>query len=365
MLHFFRNHRRRTPLADIEVERICLIKPSALGDVIQTLPVLSALRTRFPNAQIAWVVNRSYADLLAGHPHLNELIPFDRGRDQPWGRAARRSFGELCESLRERRFDLVCDLQGLLRSGLMARATRAPRRVGLGDAREAARFFFTDVVEVPAEDLSAVDRYWLLVEAFGVGSTAKQFLIAVEPAIRAWAEELAPARSELSIAIHAGARWMTKRWPIENFIEIARRLDREFDVRFVLLGSSDETAAACKLESALPGRCLNLVGQTSLKQLAAILGRMDLLLTNDSGPMHLAAAVGTGVAALFTCTSPVRARAYGPGHVILATNVWCAASYLKKCSRMECMTELTADRVWPAIRSKVHELLIKRQHPAA
>ncbi len=364
MFHFFRN-RRRTPLAEIEAERICLIKPSALGDVIQTLPVLTALRTRFPNAHIAWVINRSYADLLASHPHLNEVIPFERGRGKPWSRAVCRSFAELCESLRQRQFDLVCDLQGLLRSGLLARATMAPRRIGLGDAREAARFFFTDVVDVPEDNMSAVDRYWLLVEALGIGSAAKQFVISVEPAIQAWAEGLTAGWSGLRIAIHAGARWMTKRWPIENFVEIAQRLQREFDVRFVLIGGGDEMAGAHKLESALPGRCFNLVGQTSLKQLAAILARVNLLITNDSGPMHLAAAVGTSVAALFTCTSPVRARPYGSGHVILATNIWCAASYLKKCSRMDCMTELTPDRVWLAIRSKTQQLLAERQNPAA
>jgi lipopolysaccharide heptosyltransferase I len=346
MIHIFSRTGNREPLDRMDAGRICLIKPSALGDVVQALPVLSALRGRFPDATIAWVVNRSYADLLAGHPHLNEVIPFDRGRARPWSPAAWRSMRDLCESLRERRFDLVCDLQGLFRSGLMTWGTRARRRVGLGDAREGAHLVYSDVVAIPQENMSAVDRYWLVAEALGAGAAAKQFVLPLDAADRDWTDRQLSGLTGLRVAIHAGARWMTKRWPEEHFIEIARRLHREFAADLVLVGGSEEAEAAARIAAAAPGRCENLVGKTTLKQLAAVLDRVHLLFTNDSGPMHLAAALGTRVAAVFTCTSPERARPYGPGHAVFATNVWCAASYLKKCSRMECMTELTPDRVW-------------------
>ena len=348
MLHWIRKH-RLPPLDQLDAERICLIKPSALGDVVQALPVLSALRSRFPRSHIAWVVNRSYADLLGGHPHLNEVIAFDRGRARPWSPAAWRSMRELCDSLRDRRFDLVCDLQGLFRSGLMSWAAHAPRRTGLGDAREGARMFCTDIVPVPEENMSAVDRYWLVADALGVGGGPKQFVIQLDSADQEWADQQLRGLSGLRVAIHAGARWMTKRWPAEHFAEIARRLDRQIAANVVLIGGPDETDAAGRIGSALHGRCLNLVGKTTIKQLAAILSRMHLAITNDSGPMHLAAALGTRVAAIFTCTSPERARPYGPGHSVFATRVWCAASYLKKCSRMECMSELTPERVWPGL----------------
>jgi heptosyltransferase-1 len=352
MLHWIRKH-RQPPLDQIDAERICLIKPSALGDVVQTLPMLSALRSHFPRAHIAWVVNRSYADLLAGHPHLDEVIPFDRGRARPWTPAAWRSMRELCDSLRDRRFDLVCDLQGLFRSGLMTWTARAPRRVGLSDAREGARLFYTDVVRIPQESMSAVDRYWRVAEALGVGESPKQFVIQLDAADQEWAEQQVRGLSGLRVAIHAGARWMTKRWPAEHFVEIARRLDREFAASLFVVGGPEEADAANRIAAAVPGRCANLAGKTSLKKLAAVLGRVHLLFTNDSGPMHLAAALGTHVAAIFTCTSPERARPYGSGHLTLATDVWCAASYLKKCSRLACMTELTPDRVWPALSAHI------------
>ena len=358
MILWFRRSSNHPKLAEIEAKRICLIKPSALGDVVQTLPVLTALRSRFPNAHIAWVVNRAYADILAGHPHLNETIVFDRGRGKPWSRSARAAFFSLLRMLQERQFDLACDLQGLLRSSIMARATRAARRIGLGDAREGARLFYTDVVPVPRCGMSAVDRYWLLAGSLGVGPATKQFVIPVSPSERLWAGRQWDGAGGLCVAIHPGARWMTKRWPTGHYAEIARRLEREATARIVLVGGTEETDAARQIESAVRGRCVNLTGQTSLKQLAAVLCRVDLLLTNDSGPMHLAAALGTPVAGIFTCTSPDRARPYGSGHLIIGTSVWCAASYLKKCSRMECMSELTPDRVWPLLRDHLAALRV-------
>jgi lipopolysaccharide heptosyltransferase I len=343
----------RTPLSDIEARRICLIKPSALGDVVQALPVLSALRGRFPEAHIAWVVNRSYAGLLADHPHLNEIIAFDRGAGGVLSRAARRGFAELNAGLRERQFDLVIDLQGLLRSGLMARATAAARRVGMSDSREGARFCYTDIVPMPVESTSAVERYWRVAAALGAGDTVKQFVVGLGASDRDWAARAIGRPVGLRVAIHPGARWATKRWPAAYFAELARRIGREFGATFILVGGPEESMTAAALESALAGQSVNLVGKTSLKQLAAVFGDVHLVITNDSGPMHLAAALGTPVVGIFTCTSPDRARPFGSGHLLIGTEVWCAASYLKKCSRMDCMTELTPDRVWPAIRSHI------------
>jgi heptosyltransferase-1 len=344
------------PLDRIGAERICLIKPSALGDVVQTLPVLTALRSRFPNAHITWVVQRSYAGLLASHPHLNETILFERVRTAPWSSATWRSMRELSETLRAGRFDLVCDLQGLLRSGMMAWATRAARRVGLADAREGARYLYTDRIAIPSESISAVDRYWLMAQALGAGAGPKQFVLGSDAEAAAWAERVLGGVEGRRVAIHAGARWATKRWPAEHFSEIARRMVREHRAHIILLGAPDEAETAERIAASVPGRCLNLVGQTSLRQLSEVLTRAHVLFTNDSGPMHLAAALGTRVAAVFTCTSPERARPYGEGHILFATNVWCAASYLRKCSRLDCFGELTPDRVWPGLSAYLASL---------
>ena len=359
MIQIKRRVRDRESLARTEAARICLIKPSALGDVVQALPVLTALRVRFPRAHIAWVVNSSYAKLLAGHPCLDEIIAFERGPAGPSSAATWRAFRDLCGSLRQRRFDLVCDIQGLFRSGLMTWATRAPRRVGLADAREGSQWFYTDIVPIVDGQMSAVDRYWSVAQALGVGESARQFQIHIDVSDQDWAERQVPVSIAPCVAIHVGARWMTKRWPTEHFSEIARRLDREFAANLVLVGGPEDCDAAERIAGVVSGCCVNLVGKTSLKQLAAVLRRVHLLLSNDSGPMHLAAALGTPVAALFTCTSTQRARPYGNGHVLFTTNVWCAASYLKKCSRLECMAELTPDRVWPVLSARVEAIRVQ------
>src|SRR5712691_7758361 len=148
-------------LQHVHANRIALLKPSALGDIVHSLPVLSALRAKFPQAHITWVVNRTYAALLEGHPDLSDVLSFNR-RGGLWAVA------KLGRELFRRRFDLVIDLQGLLRTGLMAAATLAARRIGLAGAREGARAIYTDTIPIDPE-AHAVDRYWRIAEALGVG----------------------------------------------------------------------------------------------------------------------------------------------------------------------------------------------------
>src|SRR5438874_9378175 len=138
----------RIPLRGLVPKRIALIKPSALGDIVHSLPVLSALRHRYPAAHIAWVVNRSYAELLSGHPDLDDVLPVDRGASRAGLFKAVRNYSGFFWGFRRQSFDLVIDLQGLFRSGLMTIASGAARRVGLGSAREGANAFYTDIIPV-------------------------------------------------------------------------------------------------------------------------------------------------------------------------------------------------------------------------
>src|SRR5438874_8010211 len=167
----------------MEPRRIALIKPSALGDIVHALPVLSALRRRFPAAHITWVVNRAYEPLLAGHPDLTDTLSFDRGAFKKGVRAALTSSFHFGAELRRRRFDLVIDLQGLLRTGLMCLASGAPRRVGFANAREGSRYAYTHKVRVPdADRIHAVDRYWRVAEALGAGDVPKRFRVPLDAA---------------------------------------------------------------------------------------------------------------------------------------------------------------------------------------
>lgn len=349
-------------LPDFDAQRLCLIKPSALGDVVQTLPLLSVLRERFPQAHISWVINRGLASLLEGHPHLDEIVPFDRHGS--WG-----SWWQTLKQLRAEKYDLVFDLQGLLRTGVMTWATRAPLRIGLESAREGAGRACHLTLPETGRYVPAHQRYWKVAEALGLGDRPRETIVAIPEDIRSAARQRIAALRGRTLVIHPGARWITKRWPIEKFAVIACKAMREYGFSTLILGSPAENAVAAQLQQLLcqlypAGEVENLTGTTNLKELAALLEAAHVVLTNDSGPMHLAAGLGTPVIGLFTCTSSVRSGPPGEMHELVATEVPCAASYRKRCPyrgsrHMACLEELSTDRVWQAFV----RLMRKQQRP--
>jgi lipopolysaccharide heptosyltransferase I len=341
----------RVPLSSIRPRRVLLIKPSALGDIVHALPVLSALRRRYPDAFLAWAVNRAYEPLLHGHPDLDATLPFDRGAVKRGLLSALRTWRSYSRTLRQGDFDLVIDLQGLLRSGLMTLATRAARRVGLAGAREGARWFYTDVVADPGRrGEHAVDRYWRVAEALGAGDMPLSFRLPIAPAMAAWADELLRDRPRPHLVVGAGSRWLTKRWPPASFAELAARFQAEYGGTVVLVGTPDEAPLNAVVRQRLTGPCVDLTGRTTLPQLAAALARADAMLANDTGPLHLAVALGRPVVAPYTCTKASLTGPYRQSAHVVETRVWCAGSYRRRCDRLECMAELTPDRLWPALR---------------
>ncbi len=344
-------------LDNLDPERICLIKPSALGDVVQSLPVLCALRRRFPDARIAWVVASAYAGLLERHEALDELIQFDRSAISVCTAAGRAELQRLVAAVRTGQFDLAIDLQGLLRSGLICWSTAAERRVGMSDAREGAKLFYTDTVQIPPDCTLAIERYMRVASALGADSSEIGFRVPITPEARCWAVSMLERRARMLLGLAPGARWPTKRWPAERFAFLANGLVRRLGATIVLVGSSADRDAAAVIAAALPDHeCIDLVGKTDLQQLAAVLAELRLLVTNDSGPMHLAAALNTPTAAIFTCTSPARAAPHG-SHLVIEPDVWCAGSYLKRCNRMECLRSLNAEHVLQRVCKYAEQLL--------
>jgi heptosyltransferase-1 len=344
--------RARADLTSLRPGRVCMIKPSSLGDVVHALPVLSAFREAWPGAHLAWVVNRGLRGLLDGHPHLDEVIPFDRGSVGlgPKGLVA---FARFVNDLRQREFDLAIDLQGLLRSGLMTAATGAKVRVGLGDAREGATRFYTHRVEMPSGDAHAVDKLMRVVNAFGIASVPT-FLPRISAEDRAWAAGALAEVGSPRLVLNVGARWLTKRWPPGRFAEVARNAVEERGAGLIAVGAPEDRPLVDELIARLDGiPVLDLSGRTSLPRLAAVMEAADCVLSNDTGPLHLAAATGVKVVGVYTCTSPRKTGPYGPDAVAVESRIWCAASCVKTCERMECMTELTADRVWAAVRAQL------------
>lgn len=342
-------------LVDLSPRRVCLIKPSSLGDVVHALPVLSALREAWPKAHIAWVINKGLRGLLDGHPHLDEVIPFDRSSVgfSPRGIS---TFASFLKGLRVRRFDLAIDLQGLFRSGLMTAATGAGFRVGLADAREGAGRFYSHRVSTGPQPIHAVDKMMRVVSAFGI-EAATQFLATISPEDHAWASRSLIACSGPRLVVNVGARWLTKRWPPSRFAEVARRAVQEKGVSLVAVGAREDHSLVDELITGLGDvPILDLSGRTTLPQLAAVMAASDCVVSNDTGPLHLAAATGVRVVGVFTCTSPEKTGPYGPHALSVASKVWCAGSCVKTCSRMECMGELTPDRVYEAVLRQLDDV---------
>lgn len=328
---------------------------------MQTLPLVPALRRRFPEAAIHWVINRGFAPLLEGHPDLAEVIPFDRS-------GAWRDFLVLLRDLRRRKFDLAFDLQGLARSALMTLATGAPCRVGMQTAREGASWAVHRSLPDTGWEIPAHRRIANVIDALELEESPSESGLNIPTPARIWARGRLQSLPRPILAIHAGAGWETKRWPPEKFAEIARR----YPGSVVTVGSSPEAALAAPIVAAANGTgrrsALDLCGATTLPQLAAVLEQVDLMLSNDSGPMHLAAAAGTPVVGVFTCTSPYISRPAGSNHRLVATEVDCAASYCKRCphrgdAHLACLQELSVERVWRAVES-IGALTLPDRHSA-
>lgn len=326
--------------------RIALIKPSALGDIVHTLPVLSALRRRWPGASITWIVNQAYAPLIADHPDLDDVLIFDRHALRRGPAAAALAGLRFLRRIRQARFDLAIDMQGLLRTGIMAGLSGAGRRVGFANAREGATRFYTDAIAIPdADEIHAVDRYWRLVEALGAGDAPKRFLVPLSDKAQRQADVHLRELPRPIVVMAIGARWATKRWPIESFATLANDCFTKYGGSAVYVGGQEDRLLAQRAMSWGRVPSINLCGETSLPVLAAVLKAADVVVANDSGPLHLAAALGRPVVAPYTCTLIRQHGPYGQFGRAVAADIACHGSYLRNCSHMSCLPTLPPRRI--------------------
>jgi len=339
---------RTDPIPMDQVRRILIIKPSSLGDVVHALPFLSSLRQRYPDRYIAWLVEEETAELLLGHPLLDRVIVSGRKR---WGRAMRtpfrgsavlREMASLAAEIRQDRYDLVVDLQGLLKSALIVMCAGARFRVGLADSREGSGRALTHVVPLPLGPLHAVDRYLEVAKFLGADPLSKAFVFPSPPDDGVKAEalltEAGVGPTTPVIALNPQARWPTKLWGEEQFTQVGEALARRHGAKIMVIGSSLDLPVARRLMRRMNPSPFVAAGRTDLKVLIALLKRVDLLVTVDSGPMHLAAAIGTPLVALFGPTDPSLVGPYGGHGVVLRVPLPCSP-----CSKRRCLIE--ADRL--------------------
>jgi len=325
--------------------KILVIKPSSLGDVVHSLPFLYALRDRFPFATIDWVIARGLESLLEGNPMVNKLWVINKDEWKKIGciKGTLSEIGHLVKGLREEDYDIVIDLQGLMRSGTIAKATGAPIRVGFSEAREGSTLFYTHKVS-GGTDIHAVDRYLKVAEALGCDTGSPNFPM---PLIRE-SEKILKLRSELGdyAVIVPGARWETKKWPTSQFAVLASMLP----VRSVIVGGPADRALSQMIQEKSSGNALSMAGETDIMDLIWLIRGAKFVITNDSGPMHIAAACGIPVIAIFGPTDPTRTGPYGRNNIIVRSSLQCSPCFKRECKDLRCMREISVEQVFEAVR---------------
>lgn len=332
-------------------QKLLIIKPSSLGDVIHSLPFLGVMRESFPNAEIHWVIAKGLEGLFENHPMVQKLWVINKDR---WKKLKSigetiSEFGSLFSGLKGESYDIAIDLQGLLRSGLLAAASRAPVRLGFSEAREGSSLFYTHKI-TGGREIHAVDRYLKIASAMGCDIPAVTFplpLVKEPKAIR----QLRKEAGNYAILV-PGARWSTKRWPAERFGKLASRLD----MKSIIIGSAADEALAAEAAAHSKGKAISMAGKTDMKGLISLIRKAGFMVTNDSGPMHIAAACGVPVVALFGPTNPVRTGPYGTGHIVIKAETGCAPCYSRQCKDFRCMDSISVDAVYKAIKNKLGAL---------
>ncbi len=351
--------------------KILILKPSSLGDVIHALPVLRLLKKHLPQSRIYWWLDRHLLSLLEGDPDLAGVIAFERKR---W--AAPHRWPEMLASVRDmraRQFDWAIDLQGLARSGIFAWLANAGLTIGLDNtgngSREGARAFYDLTPPRAAPGTHAVDRYLAVLPLLKVPVDRDFEWLPRRPEIAARIQEKWAAASGPFVVLLPGARWNNKRWPVENFVELAKLMRTMSALQFVILGSADERALGQAIASANPGRCLNLAGQTTLWEMIEWVRRGRLVISNDTGPMHVAAALGRPLIALFGPTNPRHTGPYGqPGSVLQMNSLPCIPCMQSDCrfsTPLACLKSITPQSVYARVRQELASSLPMLKSTAA
>jgi lipopolysaccharide heptosyltransferase II len=338
--------------------KILLLKPSSLGDVVQALPVLRLIKRHLPASEIFWWINSNLASLVEGDSDLTGIVRFERKR---W--AAPRHWPEMFRSvqwMRAQNFDWVIDLQCLARSGAFAWLANGKFLIGLNESREGARGLYDLAVRRPSFYTHAVDWYLAVLPPLGVPVHKNFQWLPERPEIAAAVESKWQTDGARWVAIQPGARWENKHWPVEYFAELVRLLAAKFpDVRFAILGDDDDKPLGKIIAGGEPARCLNLCGQTSLPEMVEWLRLCQLMITNDTGPMHVAAALGKPLVALFGPTEPRRTGPYGQLENVLRIELPCSPCLKSHChyeKPNECLKAISPAMVFEFARKKLEAL---------
>lgn len=340
--------------------RILIIKTSSLGDIIHALPVIGYLSRISPGIEIDWVVEEQFLPILEHNPLLSRIhiVRTKKWRKAPFSPETRRDLKALRQTLRERSFDLVFDIQGNLKSGLIARLCGAKERIGFdADAvQEKANLLFTTRrVPFRPQDRNVTDRYLRIVSAPFGGEYAGSDHVAdmfSAPEDEATAEAyMASLAGEPVFLFQVGTTWQTKLWRPEGWSELARRMVERYPGAVILInwGSPEEKAWGERIALEVGGG-VRLLPWLKIRELIPVIRRVDLVIGGDTGPLYMAAAVGTPTVSYYRATDASRYAPQGERHISIQAPMECAGCQRTTCNRdEECRGSITVDAMFEAI----------------
>lgn len=306
-----------------QIKKILIIKPSALGDIIQALPAACCLARSFPDAQIHWFVRPEYAPLLENHPCIHKIVIFDRRKLGEWWYKPS-AFAELVRltcQLRKDKYDIIFDFQGRFRSAIFTWFSGCRQRFGLARTQEFTAPFYTHRIAQSANSVHLVDYFLDIVCAAGAKRGEAEF--GLRPDTQAVDESrkiLTSHRANTgNYAVFVPAATVeAKRWPIENFAVLVDKVHKKYQCSIAAVGVESERAIAEELEVLADAPVINLAGRTNIKQLVALIAGAKIVVSNDTGPAHIAAALGVPMVLIFGLTNPSRVGPYGRKETIAA-----------------------------------------------
>ena len=336
------------------LKNILIIKPSSLGDIVLALPALTTLRNSFPNAKISWLIRSEFAPLLKNHPHLTETILFERNLlAKAWYKPhAFAKLWSLIQRLRNEKFDIVIDLQGLFRTAVLAMLSGCPVRFGMKNAREFAGLFYTHRISQNSDSIHLVDYYVNIAKAAGAQKTTVQFVLPVDAEAAASVNQLLLQHNvdkNHYVVFIPGSAHSDKCWPVEKFAALAEKISSMFQLPIILAGTKSEKNITEKLRALAKVPIADFAGLTNLNELVALLKSARLVVSNDTGPGHIAAALGRPLVMMFSWSNPARIYPYGRKNCVVAIDPYTRGPQIKSDDPKHNVKNISVDEVFAKV----------------
>ncbi|MCP4747097.1 MAG: glycosyltransferase family 9 protein [Desulfobacteraceae bacterium] len=342
--------------------KILIVKLSAIGDVVHTLPALNALRRHYPQAHITWLVEEAAAGFIQGHHALNRVLISKRkkwikGLASPQRRTHWQAIRRFLRQLRDTRYDLIIDFQFSLKGALWIALAHGRRKIGFGPGmqhQEHSHLVLNERIPSISMQIHALDRGLRLLEGIGIPKGPVEYAVPISNDDRNKVNKMLIdngwRNKHQTIAINPMAKWDTKLWLPERFAQLADSLIDRHGVTIFFTGGPEDVGVISQIQRHMRNKAKNMAGRTSLVQLAAMYEQMACVVSTDTGPMHIAAAVGAPAVALFGPTAPWRTGPHGQGHKVLQTNLLdCVPCFQRHCEPHHCMQAITVEQVQVAV----------------